>query len=304
MSNPSPPARHDHSAVFDPVRQQVVIFGGRDTGPLGDTWIFDLATRGWRAVSGAGPAPRFGHGDVYDAAGRRMLLVMGQGADFYNDAWAFDLDREVWAELKPNQRGSADPRPRYGQSAALDAQGRVLISHGFSDQGRFDDTWAFDTVAARWINLTPTHGPKPLNRCLHALVYQAAANRLILFGGCSSGFGPCPQGDLWAFDLDTAMWTELTPTGAAPAARSNPAMLYDPGSQSLLLFGGKTAHGADAESWRYSLSDNAWAQIETEQSPSPRSSHAADYDPQARRALILGGLTEAGSSADIWEWIP
>jgi hypothetical protein len=301
-TNASPPARYDHSAVFDPVRRQLVIFGGRDGEMFGDTWIFDRATRMWRAVDGAGPAPRFGHGAVYDAAHRRMLIVMGQGAGFFNDVWAFDLDRETWTELKANERSAEAPRPRYGQSAALDSQGRVLISHGFSDQGRFDDTWAFDVAAARWVNLTPTSGAKPLKRCLHALIYESAADRMILYGGCSSGFGPCPQGDLWAFDLKTATWSELTPRGAAPTPRSDVSLAYAAANQTLFLFGGKAEAGASAETWSYDLDGNVWMLLERPDGPSARSSQATSYDAQTRRALMFGGLTTDGSSADLWEW--
>ena len=261
-ANSGPPARYDHSAVVDPVRQQLVIFGGRDTETFGDTWIFDRATRMWRAVDSAGPAPRFGHGAVYDAVQRRMLIVMGQGADFFNDVWAFDLDQETWTELKAND-GSA---------------------------------------AARWVNLTPTSGSKPLKRCLHALIYEAAADRMILFGGCSSGFGPCPQGDLWAFDLKTTTWTELTPRGAAPTARSNASLVYEAATRSLFLFGGKTESGASAETWSYDLDGNEWMQLERADGPSARSSQATSYDTQTGRALIFGGLTADGSSADLWEW--
>ena len=302
-ANAGPAARYDHSAVFDPVRQQLVIFGGRDAEAFGDTWIFERTTRMWRAVDSAGPAPRFGHGAVYDAANRRMLIVMGQGADFFNDVWAFDLDQETWTELKANDRSSAKPRPRYGQSAALDALGRVLISHGFSDQGRFDDTWAFDVAATRWDNLTPTSDAKPLKRCLHTLIYEAAADRMILFGGCSSGFGPCPQGDLWAFDLKTTTWTELTADGAAPAARSDASLVYEAAAQMLFLFGGKTEQGASAETWSYVLESNVWMQLEQADSPSARSSQATSYDSQTRRVMIFGGLTANGSSADLWELV-
>jgi hypothetical protein len=301
-TNAGPPARYDHSAVLDPVRQQLVIFGGRDTQTFGDTWIIDLVTRTWREVPAAGPAPRFGHGAVYDAAHRRMLIVMGQDAEFFNDVWAFDLDQESWTELKANDRSGEAPRPRYGQSAALDAKGRVLISHGFSDQGRFDDTWAFDLAQTRWVNLTPASGPKPLKRCLHALIYDARADRLLLFGGCSSGFGPCPQGDLWAFDVKTTTWTELVPSGTAPSARSDTSLMYQSTTQTLYLFGGKTAAGASAETWSYDLGNNQWTQLEAQNAPSARSNQATGHDGQSGHALIFGGLTAAGSSADLWEW--
>ncbi len=55
-----PPARYDHSALFDPVRGQLLVFGGRGEGPLGDTWAFDVAARTWREVAGPGPEPRLG----------------------------------------------------------------------------------------------------------------------------------------------------------------------------------------------------------------------------------------------------
>ncbi|MBI3734522.1 MAG: hypothetical protein HY259_13860 [Chloroflexi bacterium] len=298
-SGPSP--RYDQSALVDPVRQQLVVFGGRGNGTFGDTWILDFATRQWREVKGLGPAPRFGQAVVYDAAHRRMLLVMGEGANFFNDVWAFDLDKETWASISASAVADNKPRPRYGQSAALDGKGRVIISHVFSDQGRFDDTWAFDSSTAQWSNLTPASGPKPLRRCLHELVYDSIADRVLMFGGCSSGFGPCPQGDLWAFDLKSNTWSELKPSGPAPTARSNPSMIYDAAGKRMVLFGGKTEGGASAELWSYDLSANRWVTLGGA-GPGARSSQSASYDAKNGRVVIFGGQVSGNASADIWEY--
>ncbi len=300
-TNSGPAGRYDHTALADPVRQQLVLFGGRGSSTFGDTWIFDLAQRTWREVKGAGPSPRFGHGVVYDAAKRRMLLVMGQGASFFNDVWSFDLDQETWTQLSASGVGDNLPRVRYGQSAALDSKGRVLISHGFSDQGRYDDTWAFDPSLGKWVNLTPTSGPKPLRRCLHELVYDPAADRMIMFGGCSSGFGPCPQGDMWSFDLKSNTWSELKPTGTTPSARSNPSMVYDAANKNIFLFGGKTDGSGSAEAWSYDLANNRWTQLDGS-GPSARSSQSASYDAKNGRAIIFGGRVSEGVSADVWMW--
>jgi hypothetical protein len=301
-TNTGPKARYDHTALIDPVRKQLVVFGGRGDGTFGDTWVLDLSTRMWREVKGPGPSPRFGHGTVYDATNRRMIVVMGEGAGFFNDVWAFDLDRETWKQLKANANAADAPRTRYGQSAALDGKGRVFISHGFSDQGRFDDTWAFDLAANKWINLTPASGPKPLKRCLHELVYDASADRMILFGGCSSGYGPCPQGDMWAFDLKSNTWKELAPSGARPSPRSNPSLAYDATGKKLFLFGGKTSGGANAEAWSYNLASNTWTKLEGAPNPSARSSQSTSGDTDAGRVIIFGGQTPNGLSTDIWEW--
>jgi hypothetical protein len=304
-ANNGPKARYDHSAVVDPARDQLVIFGGRAPGSrggtFGDTWVLDLKTRMWREVQGKGPAARFGQGAVLDAANRRLIVVMGEGAGFFNDVWAFDLDKETWTQLKENKNGADAPRTRYGQSAALDGKGRVIISHGFSDQGRFDDTWAFDPAQSSWINLTPA-GTKPLKRCLHEMVYDAAADRVILFGGCSSGFGPCPQGDFWAFDLKTNTWKELVATGAKPSPRSNPSLVYDAAGKRIMLYGGQTQGGVSNEVWSYDLAGNSWTKLEIEGTPGGRSSQATAHDPTTRRAIIYGGQTADGPSPEIWEW--
>ncbi|HEY0071381.1 MAG TPA: kelch repeat-containing protein, partial [Chloroflexia bacterium] len=296
-----PAPRYDHTLVADPEKRQLVMFGGRGSGTFGDTWIFDLGKEEWREVEGEGPPARFGAGAVYDGANRRVLLVMGQGeSGFFNDVWAFDLEKEAWTELKPNHVADDEPRPRYGQSAALHGDGRVLISHGFSDQGRFDDTWAFDPGTTKWVNVTPKSGPIPLKRCLHELAYDPQDDLLLMFGGCSSGFGPCPQGDLWALDLTSGTWTELQPQGEKPSARSNPSMAYDPDRRAIFLFGGKSERGPVSDTWVYTLAGDAWSTVESEISPSPRSSQGTAYDQGQRRVYIAGGETSDGPDMEVW----
>ena len=300
-SEGGPAPRYDHSLVADPEKQQLVMFGGRGSDTFGDTWIFDLEGEEWRQVEGDSPPARFGAGAVYDGANRRVLLVMGQGeSGFFNDVWAFDLEKETWSQLKENRVAEDEPRPRYGQSAALHKDGRVLISHGFSDQGRFDDTWAFDPGAAKWVNITPKSGPIPLKRCLHELAYDPQEDLLLMFGGCSSGFGPCPQGDLWALNLATSTWSELQPQGMKPEARSNPSMAYDQTRRAIFLFGGKGESYAMQDTWVYMLADNSWQPTESEISPSPRSSQGTAYDPQNRRVYLVGGLTNQGPDMEVW----
>jgi hypothetical protein len=302
-SNAGPAARYDHTAIVDSEHAQLVVFGGRGAATYGDTWLFDLNKYAWREVTGGGPPARFGHAAVYDAANRRILLVMGQGASFFNDVWAFDLEREKWSQLSENGASDSQPRPRYGQSVVLDSRGRVVISHGFSDQGRFDDTWAFDPHTGQWQNLTPSSGARPLKRCLHELVYDAASDRVFLFGGCSSGFGPCPQGDFWAFDFKLNAWTELKPTGALPTPRSNPSLVLDSAKQRLLLFGGKTESGDSGETWAYDLAANRWTEHKGD-GPGARSSHDVSYDLRSNRMILFGGTSPSGQKGDVWEWRP
>ena len=75
----SPPARWFHSAVYDPVHQRMIAFGGRNSsGLLGDLWILDLGDHPeWVALVAIGPAPsaRNAHSAVYDPEIDSMILL-------------------------------------------------------------------------------------------------------------------------------------------------------------------------------------------------------------------------------------
>ena len=124
---------------------------------------------------------------------------------------------------------------------------------------------------------------------------------MVLFGGCSSGFGPCPQGDLWSFDPVAGAWIELTPA-AGPAARTNPALVADSDSGRALLVAGLTEAGYVADLWSLALADPAppvWDELTTAgASPTPRASHDATLC--GGRLYLFGGNGETGATADLW----
>lgn len=71
-------------------------------------------------------------------------------------------------------------------------------------------------------------------------------NRLLLFGGLD----PAERrlDDLWVFDIPTASWSELKPTGSArPKPRYGQALLRV--EQRVMLFGGEAASGVGSDLW-------------------------------------------------------
>jgi N-acetylneuraminic acid mutarotase len=301
-ANP-PPARFNHTMTYDPASQKLVVFGGRTgSGTLGDTWVYDLGAMAWHEVKSAlSPAARFGHAAAYDPQLRRVLMFGGQASGFFNDTWAFDPIGETWQKLEV--RGTP-PSKRYGTSAVLDTQRHELIvSHGFTDTGRFDDTLALDFETNTWSKIQPV-GDRPLKRCLHAAAYDATSDRMLLFGGCSSGFGPCPQGDLWSLDIAGRDWRELKPAGSKPAARLNPTLVSDEAGRAL-LFGGSTDDGPAADVWRLDPATSEWTQLTSSvDMPPARESHAAAWNPVMGQMIIFGGLGENGALNDLWTFTP
>ncbi len=300
-ANP-PPARFDHTLTLDTANNKLVVFGGRDgSKTLGDTWVYDLKSNAWREVKPS-PAPgaRFGHAAAFDAKAKRVLIFAGQADGFFNDVWAFDAARETWQKLET--KGSA-PVARYGTSAVVDAKRNQLItSHGFAS-GRFDDTFALNLATNTWSQIQPVDG-QPLKRCLHESVYDARSDRMILFGGCSSGFGPCPQGDLWSLNVAGKDWNEVSPAGSKPSPRSNPALVGDDAGR-LVLFGGNTSDGPIADVWALSLSTGEWTNLTPAAAgPAARYSHDAAWNPAAKQVIVLGGRGSSGALKDMWVFTP
>jgi hypothetical protein len=302
-SGVAPPARWDHTLAADRGTKQLILYGGRDASgaSFDDTWLYDLVDHEWRQLDIEGPAPRFGQAVAVNQSSGKMILFGGQSSDtFFNDTWTFDFATETWTQTEI--QGEAMPSPRYGLPAALDAENKFVISHGFTFEGRFDDTWSLDLESNRWSEISPVdEAARPLKRCLHEMIWNQKAGRLVLFGGCSSGFGPCPQGDLWAFDEAGNAWTELQQSNG-PSPRSNPAMIYDERSDRMLLFGGLTTDGYAGDCWSGMLDgdDLTWSPLSIEgESPSPRASH--DMVLARGDVYLFGGKSDTGVNAELWK---
>lgn len=286
---PLPSPRLDGTIAYDPSGRRLFLFAGQDSAPRNDLWVYTLAQRRWEEliVPGEKPPARFGHTLIFDPVRQRLVVFGGQAGGFFSDVWAFDIARGAWQQLSGDDSG---PSRRYGHSAVYDASGdRMILSHGFTDAGRFDDTWAFDFATNAWRNLTPD-GTRPLRRCLHHAVYDPVNNRMLLYGGCASGFGPCPLGDLWSFDLTANRWTELTGQ-IQPLPRQHYGMSFDTVRSRLILFGG-SGDELFNDTWLYDVRSGAWQPGTVQgEPPSPRSRLETAYASDRGTTFFFGGLT-------------
>ena len=289
-----PPARRDHSLTADPDAGRLYVFGGRAGGDaLGDLWSFDAPTGQWNEVlvDGPRPDPRFGHTAIYDAVGRQLVVALGQaGGTFFDDVWAFDPASSAWSSLGASS--ARRPAARYGAAGAYDPAGRLVISHGFTAQGRFDDTWLLDLTTAAWERLT-TIGAVPVKRCLVRATWDPAGPRLLLFGGQTDD--AAFLGDFWSLDVGRGSWTEKG-TGARPGPRN----LYGAagGGQRWYLVGGNTPDGPAADTWVYDTARDVWAPVETAGGPPARS--GLDVATLGDALYLFGGADGAAELGDTW----
>jgi hypothetical protein len=137
-----PSARWGHSAIRDPVRDCMVVFGG--SGPLNDVWALSLAgTPAWAQLtpSGTQPGARDWHSAVYDPVRDRIVVFGGDnGAGPLNDVWALMLaGTPAWMQLTPS---GTPPGARYWHSAIYDpARDHMVVFGGRNSSDHLDEVW-------------------------------------------------------------------------------------------------------------------------------------------------------------------
>src|SRR5215216_2416540 len=89
----------------------------------------------------------------------------------------------------------------------------------------------------------------PSARGAHDLAYDAARERVVLFGGRAAG--ATLQADTW--EWDGRDWTQVADTG--PDARASHALAFDQIRGRVVLFGGEAASALRADTWEWDGQD-------------------------------------------------
>jgi len=299
----TPPIRRNrHSAIYDPLRDRMLVFGGRgsDDPFLGDVWALLLAdTLAWTLLtpSGTPPIPRYGHSAIYDPVRDRMVVFGGRGNDnsFPRDVWELSLaDTPVWTKLNPTGTPPNDGLSGVGGASAIydPVRDRMLVF--------FNRTvWALSLGdAPAWTQLSPT-GTAPSTRRDHSAIYDPVRDRMVVFGGTN---GVTPRNDVWELSLaDPPAWTQLSPSATPPSARAGHSAIYDLVRDRMVVFGGGNGNGTSTlnDVWALSLADTlGWTHLSPSATPpGAREDHSAIYDPERDRMVVFGG-----ASSDGFQW--
>lgn len=291
----SPGPRWLHTAVYDPTSDRMIVFGGC-TGTPGpyhnDLWVLTNAsgvrgTPSWMPLSPAGSTPsgRCALNAVYDPAANRMMIFGGQGSPttFFNDVWVLSNANglggtPVWTQLSPT--GSA-PVGREGAAAVYDqATNRMILFGGrgvpVNPANVRNDVWVLTNAnglggPSQWTLLSPAGGA-PSTRSNAGAVYDAASNRMVIYGGHGTNFSGCQVGDVWVLDHangngGTPTWMQLGPFSALPGVRDgNLSMIYDPATDRMAIFSGQGSPALNNEEIFYA---DTWVLTAAARSTSP-----------------------------------
>jgi len=137
------------------------------------------------------------------------------------------------------------------------------------------------------------------------MVADTVHDQMILFGGWSVGIpGGQVFNDVWALDTEDETWRLIEPTGSAPAARIDPAAIFNADGNEILIFGGRDDnYNYFNDLWSLSLTpgSESWTQLNPSGTPpSPRLGAKAIVDPVNNRMIMFGGTTSVSGFDETW----
>jgi galactose oxidase-like protein len=301
----APAGRFDACAVYDSVRDRVVMFGGDLAFSTSEVWALELsAAPYWHQleIGGFYVAGRALAGAVWDAPRDRMILLGGtHGNEPQNDVvfLNFAVDPPRWEHLVAN---GASPPFRSGHLMVYDPPNdRVIVYGGMG----LNDTWILSLAGnPSWSELVTSSQAPP-------------------FGGAEGAFNPRQQrlliqsyGDLhrstWVLDLDVGEWRNLPDsTGDGSGFLDGPTIDYDPSTDRFILYGGWDWI-AEANTWqRPGSGESPWTLLDPADGlPAQRRDHSLIYDSRRHRVILFGGrhgdpfLGEETSLNDVWSMDP
>ena len=194
-----------------------------------------------------------------------------------------------------------------GHTAVYDqATNTMIVFAGLSAAVAFEDTNAVllntpATGIGLWSTLIAdgTAGSPPA-RDSHSAVYDSANNRMVIFGGYISSSG-ASLNDVWVLSNangqgGTATWTQLSPAGTPPVARSQHTAVYDPVNNVMTVFGGNDSNGlALTDAWVLSNANGlggtpVWTKLSpTGSLPTGVIAHTAIYDAVNNIMTVFAG---------------
>lgn len=141
-------------------------------------------------------------------------------------------------------------------------------------------------------------GKTPTAWSTMAAVFDEARGVIVLFGGRTNE--NVPIAETWEFN--GISWNQVK-TSHTPPARIWHGMTYDSTRKVVVLFGGNASTSTPVylnDTWEYDGRD--WTQVETPNSPTPRSNGVLVYDSCRQVTVLFGGENEHGTDTSTWEY--
>jgi hypothetical protein len=267
----------DGGMVYDSTRDVCVYFGGMTWNRQASNVVAEWDGKNWTVRKfPLVPDPRYSFGMAYDDERDRVVVFGGtNGFGVFNDTWEYDGNQ--WRKVS-----DTGPPGRHSLAMAYDPNTQKVMLHGgihWANYQLFDlaDTWTWD--GNDWTRVDVA-GTAPY-RNLHAMGFDPARNRMVLYGAYIGHQGARSSMDTWEFDGNQWHAIELD---RRLLPRDRAALVTDSKAGSLTLIGGNDGL-AFSEVWRLGESD--W--IMEDPAPTARFGASMVYEPTSEKLILFGG---------------
>src|SRR5207245_991253 len=162
-----------------------------------------------------------------------------------------------------------------------------------------------------WNRMDPPAAPTPRRGA--AMAYDEEEGVILMFGGVDANISFL--NDLWAYNVPTNTWTNITPT-ASPPPRWKAGFSYDPveravvmtvGADGVMLVGGGSGLQVYGDLWEYNYMSNRWrleVPFTPNVTPNPRTDHAMIFGPYRAVSIMYGGIDGSGAyQPETWYYV-
>ncbi|KAH9920145.1 Muskelin N-terminus-domain-containing protein [Fomitopsis serialis] len=306
-----PRRRGGHAMCMDEQNGLIYLLGGWDGQQnLDDLWVYDVRKDTWRMLSMAtsreknGPGPRACHKMVFDSKTGAIYVLgrLGEDALEHTDARA-DISSTTAAPAP-----STSPRPSGGTAppAETTRQGNVTPLPWTAYCSEFYRYHTRGLDEGKWDLLsfdTSTSGGPPLIFD-HQMVMDCEAQVIYISGGrvVDGDWELCKYSGLYAYDIRTGSWQMLQTSDAngpntAITARFGHSMVLEPGTRTLLIFGGQRDDRYLSDMFAYHIPSGTVTELfpnfTTSGGPDACFTQRAVIDPELREIYLFCGLTRS-----------
>ena len=242
-----PSNRSTAGCAYDPVGQDVVLFGGNDgTAWSTETWKFDAVTSTWSQVFPSGSTPRnfWSTPMTYDSAQRKMVILFRNSVTVQMETWAYDPAANSWANRNP----STSPNARDGHAMVyVAAPDRTLVFSGAEGLTVYCDFWLYAYTPNSWTKVRDCVPNQDPNGRVGAGITSRTDCPVFMYGGFD---GVAYPPETWCYEFGFGDWFNPAASGS-PGARRNFQLATENGNISVFFGGSNTADGLKNDTWAF-----------------------------------------------------
>ncbi len=339
-SGTAPTFALQHNAVYDPVRDQMLVFGGRNaSGNLGGVMYkleMNGGTEAWAVAhngTGTSPGAREAATMIYDTTNNYVWVHSGcvgatTSCTQVNDVWRLkDLDTTpVWENASPASCSPHTNGGLAGHAMGFDpVNGQAVVWGGAeTGVGYTADIYTFNVTASGTVacsDHSPSADGMPFLRGFGSTKGVFDPNRNAMFFGFGYN-GTSYVKDLTVFDslAATGAWGIKEANGVTyMRKRDQMQVVYDPTGAVAYGFGGAGRNLPNlsshlSETWRFQPANGAerWENAGADFAPFAREAGAFVWDSvdsagaiqDGNRAVYCGGLNLTRRVTDCWQMTP